>query len=329
MGEHLNVRISSTGMALPGKRLTNMTLEKMVDTSDDWIVSRTGIKERRILDEQWSASDLAVVSAREALDNADLKPHEIDLIIVATATPDHLVPATACIVQSKLNAFGCPAFDINAGCSGFVYGLVIGQQFIENCTYKNILVIGVDILSRITNWEDRSTCVLFGDGAGAVVLQPSNDAKGVLSVSLMADGEGAEHLMVPAGGSYMPANENTVKNKLHFVKMNGNEVFKFAVNIVVETINILLNKSGLSIDQLHLLFLHQANHRIIEAARKKLNISPHKLPVNIERFGNMSAASIPVLLHENVREGHIERGDLIAMVAFGAGLTCGGVLLEW
>jgi len=322
-------RITSTGVFLPDNRITNQYLEQKVDTSDEWIVTRTGIKERRVLQEDWASSDMAIESAREALEKAELAPEDLDLIILATATPDHLVPSTACIVQSRLGATNAAAFDINAGCSGFVYGLVVGEQFLENGIYTNILVIGVDALSRITDWEDRSTCVLFGDGAGSVILQPHENSKGFMAVNLLSNGDGAEHLMVPAGGSRMPANDNTVKNKKHFVHMNGNEVFKFAVNVVEEVTFSLLNQAGLKAEDLTYLFLHQANLRIIEAARKKLGVEKERLPVNIERFGNMSAASIPVSLHEVVNSGNLNRGDLIAMVAFGAGLTCGGVLLEW
>ena len=329
MRESKRASIASTGIALPERRLTNHQLEQLVDTTDEWIKTRTGISERRILEEDKAASDLAIESAREALKGAGLSPAELDLIILATATPDYQVPSTACLVQSRLGADHAAAFDLNAGCSGFVYGMVIGQQFIENGLYRNVLVIGVDILSRIINWEDRSTCVLFGDGAGAVVMQPSSEKRGVMSTKLISDGDGFEHLMVPAGGSRNPATIDTVKERKHFVHMNGNEVFKFAVRAVIDVTNHLLQEANLKAGDLDYLFLHQANLRIIESARKKLGFEITQIPVNIHRFGNMSAASIPVTLHEVVMAGDLKKGDLIALVAFGAGLTCGGVLMEW
>jgi len=321
--------IVSTASALPRKKLTNFHLEKMVDTSHQWIVSRTGIEERRLAEEGTGASHLALEASQKALKSANVSPEQVDLIILTTVTPDRPVPATANVVQAHLGASRAAAFDLNAGCSGFIYGLVTGQQFIQTGIYQNVLVIGVDLLSRITDWQDRGTCVLFGDGAGAVLLQPVEESGGVLATQLGSDGESADMLQVPAGGAMMPASERTVKERLHYIKMNGNEIFKFAVRIVSEVTLDLLQKTGKKPEDLDNLILHQANLRILETARKKLGLPRERTPVNINLYGNMSAASIPVALDEVNQSGKLKRGDLIALVAFGAGLTWGGVLMEW
>lgn len=325
----LKTAITSVGVSLPEKRLTNSDLEKMVETSDNWIVSRTGIRERRILGKERAASDLSVDAGMQALKGAALNAEEIDLIIVCTSTPDFPVPSTACVVQDAMGATRAAAFDLNAGCTGFVYGLAVGRQFVESGTCENVMVIGVDIISRIVDWEDRATCVLFGDGAGAAILQPTNAGRGFLATDLRSDGSGAEMLIVPAGGSRLPASETTVKGKEHFVRMNGNEIFKFAVRVIEDITVNLLKKADEEVESLDLLFLHQANSRIIEAARRRLGLPAEKVPINIDRYGNTSAASIPISLHESVEDGTLKKGDLVAMVAFGAGLTSGGVLLEW
>ncbi|NLZ28499.1 MAG: beta-ketoacyl-ACP synthase 3, partial [Firmicutes bacterium] len=228
-----------------------------------------------------------------------------------------------------MGATRAAAFDLNAGCTGFVYGLAVGRQFIESGTYKNVLVIGVDIISRIVDWEDRATCVLFGDGAGAAILQPTDAGRGFVATDLRSDGSGAEMLIVPAGGSRLPACDTTVKGKKHFVRMSGNEIFKFAVRVIEDITVNLLKKADVEVENLDRLFLHQANSRIIEAARKRLGLPAEKVPINIDHYGNTSAASIPISLYESVEDGTLKKGDLVAMVAFGAGLTCGGVLLEW
>ncbi|MFY9114546.1 MAG: beta-ketoacyl-ACP synthase III [Dethiobacteria bacterium] len=329
MSKPLKTAITSIGIALPEQRLTNRDLEKMVETNDNWIISRTGIRERRILEKNRAASDLSVDAGMMALKGSGLNPEDLDLIIVCTSTPDFPVPSTACVVQNKMGAVRAAAFDLNAGCTGFIYGITVGRQFIENGTYKNIMVIGVDIISRIIDWEDRTTCVLFGDGAGAVILRPTDAGRGFISTDLRSDGSGAEMLIVPAGGSRLPASDITVREKKHFVKMNGNEVFKFAVRVVEDITVSLLEKADEKVENLDFLFLHQANLRIIESARKRLGLPMEKVPVNIDRYGNMSAASIPISLYENVESGPLKKGDLVALVAFGAGLTCGGVLLEW
>lgn len=319
--------IVSTGYSLPEKILTNYDLEKIVDTSNEWIVSRTGIKERRILEEGLAASDLAVAAGKNAMEQAGISPEELSLIIVGTTSPDMPAPATAVIVQAKLQACNAAAFDLNAGCTGFIYALHVGQQFVENGSAGCVLVIGVDIVSRFLDWEDRSTCVLFGDGAGAVMLQPVARG-GIITSLLKADGKGADYLNIPGGGSRFPASRDTVREKLHCVKMTGNDVFKFAVKVVVDTTTELLQNAGKITADLDFLVLHQANTRIIEAARKRLDIPSEKVLVNIGAYGNMSAASIPVALHEAIADGRIKRGDLVALVGFGAGFTWGGTLVE-
>lgn len=326
----IRVAITGTGAALPDRRLTNQDLEKMVDTSNEWIVTRTGIRERRLLEEGRSNLDLAEAAAVTALENAGLKGAELDLILVATVTPDHLFPSTSCQLQARLGAHRAAAFDLSAGCTGFIYALTVGYQFILSGAYRHVLVVGAEVLSRITDWEDRATCVLFGDGAGAVVLQPvQEEDRGLISFELGADGSGAGLLMLPAGGSACPASAETIKERKHFIRMNGNEVFKFAVRVVPDTLARLLERGGVSAAQLDFLFLHQANLRIIDSARKRLKLPPERVPVHIDRYGNMSSASIPVLLHEEATAGRLKRGHLLAAVAFGAGLTWGGVLMRW
>jgi len=321
--------IASTASALPNKTLTNYHLEKLVDTNNEWIVTRTGIKERRVTEKGKGASHLALEASQKVLQQADVLPEDLDLIVLATVTPDRLMPATANVVQARLGAAKAAALDVNAGCTGFVYGLVLGQQFIEAGTYDNVLVIGVDIMSRIIDWQDRTTCILFGDGAGAALLQPTEGGKGILSIQLGSDGNSADMLQVPAGGSLLPATQETVKERMHYIKMNGNEVFKFAVRMVPEVTLSLLKKAGKETSQLDYLFLHQANLRIMDAVRKRLGLSLETTPVNIERYGNMSAASIPVALDEVNQTGGLKSGDLIAIVGFGAGFAWGGVLMEW
>lgn len=328
--DKINVAVCGTGAALPDQRLTNADLEKIVDTSDEWIVTRTGIRERRKLEQGLSNIDLTARAAETALFSAGLEPAQLDLILVATVTPDHITPSTACILQGRLGAYGAAAMDVSAGCTGFIYAMATAQQFIQNGVYRNALVIGTEILTRITDWEDRSTCVLFGDGSGAVVLQAAGDGdSGIISFELNADGRGRDMLIVPAGGSALPASAETVRDRLHSVRMNGNEVFKFAVRVVEETLVRLLDRAGLDAGDIDYLFLHQANLRIIEHARKKLKLPPERVPVNIDRYGNMSSATIPVAVHEEVTAGRLKKGALVAMIAFGSGLTWGGVLMKW
>ena len=317
------------GSALPSKIVTNTDLEKILDTSDEWIRTRTGICERRVAEDGVNTSDLATRAAQAALLNAGTTVDEVDLIIVATASPDAPLPATACYVQAKLKATHAAAFDVAAGCTGFVYGLAIGSQFIRTGVYKRVLVIGAEVLSRLLDWQDRSTCVLFGDGAGAVVLGPM-DQPGLLSCKLGSDGNFGDMLAIPAGGVRMPTCADTVEGRQHFVKMlSGNETFKFAVRVMGEVAQQALDEAGISKEELDFLIPHQANWRIIEAARKRFDMPQERVVVNIDRYGNMSSASIPVALEEAVRSGRIKRGDLLALVGFGAGLTWGAAILRY
>ncbi len=329
MKDKQSVGILGTGAYLPEKVLTNFDLEKMVDTSDEWIRTRTGIRERRIVTENLASSDLAYQASLEALKNANLTPDDIDLIIVATITPDHLFPSTACILQEKLGAKRAAAMDISAACSGFLYGITTATQFIQNGLYNNALVIGVEVLSKITDWTDRNTCVLFGDGAGAAVIGKVKDGFGFLAFELGADGSGGNLLIQKAGGSRLPASIDTVKEKLHFIYMAGSEVFKFAVRIMENASINVIEKAGLTKDDINFLVPHQANFRIIDAARKKLELAEDKVVINLDRYGNMSSASIPIALHEAVLDNRIKDGENIVMVGFGGGLTWGAAVMRW
>ncbi len=321
--------IAGMGASIPERVLTNADLEKMVETSDEWIVSRTGIRERRIAAPGEAASDLAAKAGREALEAAGVDPGEVDLVIVATSTPDMLFPATACLVQDALEAKRAAAFDLEAACSGFVYGLAAGSQFIAGGMYRNVLVIGAEVLSRIVNWQDRTTCVLLGDGAGAALLRPVPEGYGVLGVHLGSDGAGRDLLKVPAGGSRLPASPETLAAGQHYMYMNGREVFKFAVVTMGEAAEQALARCGLTFDQVDWYVPHQANFRIIDASARRFGLPLEKVIVNVDRFGNTSAASIPLALYEAVRDGRIKRGDVVLAVAFGAGLTWGAVTMRW
>ncbi len=328
MCESKKTGIIGLGMYLPDSILTNKELEKMVDTTDEWIVTRTGIKERRIARNDEATSDMAVNAAREALKNARLKPEDIDLIIVATITPDMFFPATACLVQAKLGAREVPAFDISVACSGFIYGLAIANQFISLGTYKHALVIASEKLSAITDWNDRATCVLFGDGAGAAVLGPVDEG-GILSVHLGANGKMGDLIKLPAGGSRIPATKESIEGRLHFIKMNGVELFKHAVKIMADAALSATKPLGLKAEDIKLVIPHQANIRILNAAAKRMGLKPEQIYLNIERCGNMSAASSAVALVEAVNKGLIKKGDKIVLDAFGGGLTWGAMVIEW
>ncbi|HHX76975.1 MAG TPA: ketoacyl-ACP synthase III [Firmicutes bacterium] len=325
----LGVKIASIGTLLPEAVLTNAELEKMVDTSDEWITSRTGIKERRIAPPGVGASYYALGAARKALAKAEVKPEEVDLIIVATVTPDYPMPATACLVQAKLGAARAAAFDLNAACSGFIYALSIGSQFIKSGVYGNVLIVGVDLLSRFLDWQDRSTCVLFGDGAGAVLLQPAPEGEGVLAAFLGSDGNKAGCLQVEAGGSLKPASRETLATGKQYLKMEGNEIFKYAVKEMEKSMLAVLAQCNFTPGDISYLVPHQANYRIITAIRKRLGLKENQIIVNINRYGNMSAASIPVAMEEAAREGKFKKGDIIGLSAFGAGLTWGAAVLRW
>ena len=320
--------ILGLGCYLPPKRLTNSDLEKMVDTADEWIVTRTGIKERRIASEEVASSDLGVEASKVAIKDAGLKPEDIDLIITATITPDMAFPATACIIQDKIGARNAAAFDINAACSGFIFGIITAKQFVDTGLYKYVLVVAAEKLTSIVDWKDRSTCVLFGDGAGACVVGKSRE-KLILSSFMGADGSKGHLLTVPAGGSRLPATEETLKNKLHFLKMEGNEVFKIAVRIMVEAGDKALKKIGLKCDDINLLIPHQANIRILMAVAKRMGLPEEKIFLNIEKYGNMSAASTAVALVEASQEKRIKKGDNVVLVAFGGGLTYAALVIKW
>jgi len=320
--------ITGWGKYLPPNVMTNKDLEKIVDTTDEWIQKRTGIKKRRIADEDTATSDLAIEASQEALEKANLDPEELDLIIVSTVTPDMAFPATACIVQDKIGASNAAAFDLEAGCSGFVYGLSVGAQFIESGLYDNVLVIGAETLSKITDWEDRNTCVLFGDGAGAAVLQ-ATDKGGFLAFDLGSDGSGANALYMEAGGSAKPASLETVKNKQHYIRMEGNPVFKFAVKTMKKASLDVLEKAELTTDDIDLLIPHQANTRIIKSARRRLKLDEDEVYVNLPELGNTSSASVAIAMAEAKENGKIKNGDNVLLVAFGAGLTWAAAAIEW
>src|SRR3954467_1291949 len=321
--------ITGVGSYVPGKVLTNAELEKMVETSDEWITSRTGIKERRIAAKDEFTSDLAARAAMRAIQKAGISPGEIDLIIVATITPDMPFPSTACLVQQKIGANRAAAFDLEAACSGFIYALEIAQQFIMSRTYDTILVIGAEKLSSIVDWQDRNTCVLFGDGAGAAVLQNRPNAHGLLTAVMGADGDKAELLFMPGGGSRCPASAESVASRMHYLRMEGKETFKNAVQAMHTAATEALKRCDLDITQIKCIIPHQANQRIINAVAERLGAKPEQLFVNLEKYGNTSAASVAIALDEAVQSGRIARGDLIMLVVFGAGLTWAAAVIEW
>ena len=320
--------ILGTGSALPETILSNQDLENMVDTTDAWIVSRTGIRERRIAKPGEATSDYAASAAERALAAAGLSADEIELILCATITPDMLFPATACIVQDRLGATKAAAYDLSAACTGFIYGLATASAFVESGMYKNVLVIGADLVSRITDYTDRATCVLFGDGAGAVVVGRVSEDKGILAFDLGSDGSGAKNLYVPAGGSLNPATSETVEQRLHFIRMGGRDTFKFAVKAMSSSMERAIASAGLSLSDVDVLVPHQANVRIIEAACERTGLPLDKVIINIDKYGNTSAASIPIALDEAVRSGRIHPSDVCVCVGFGGGLTWGAAAIR-
>jgi 3-oxoacyl-[acyl-carrier-protein] synthase-3 len=321
--------ISGVGAYVPAKVLTNADLEKMVETSDDWITSRTGIKERHIAAENEYTSDLGAEAARRAMKMAGITAEQIDLIIVATITPDMPFPSTACLVQHKLGATRAAAFDLEAACSGFIYALEIGQQFIMSRTYETVLVIGAEKLSSITDWTDRNTCVLFGDGAGAAILQNRQGSHGLLTAVMGADGAKANLLFMPGGGSRCPATVDSLKARQHYLRMEGKETFKNAVQAMQTAAEEALRRCEITISQIKCIIPHQANRRIIDAVGERLGAKPEQLFVNVNKYGNTSAASVGIALDEAVSTGCVQRGDLILLVVFGAGLTWGAAVIEW
>lgn len=323
------VGILGMGHYVPEKILTNFDLEKMVETSDQWITERTGIKQRHIAAPEEATSDLCYSAAMIALKDAGVAPEEIDLVIVATASPDHVFPSTACLVQDRIGAKNAAAFDLAAGCSGFVYSLGVASQMIATGLYKHALIIGAETLSRIMNWTDRNTCVLFGDGAGAAVLGPVEEGYGVLGIDMGADGSGGKYLIQPAGGSRNPASPETVEANDHTIHMNGPEVFKFAIQIMGKTAKRALAKANMKAEELDMLFPHQANLRIISSAAKRLKMPMEKVWVNVDKYANTSAASIPIALCEAQAAGALKKGDNILLDGFGAGLTWASIVLKW
>jgi 3-oxoacyl-[acyl-carrier-protein] synthase-3 len=321
--------ISAVGAYVPERIVTNADLEKIVETSDEWITTRTGIKERRMAAEGEYTSDLATKAALVAMERSGVTAEQLDLIIVATITPDMPFPSTACLVQSKLGAKNAAAFDLEAACSGFIYALEVGQQFIMSRTYNTVLVIGAEKLSSIIDWKDRNTCVLFGDGAGAVVLQNRPNSHGLLTACMGADGNKANLLSMPGGGSRHPATQQSLDGRLHYLRMDGKETFKNAVNAMYTAASEALRRCELDITQIKCIIPHQANQRIIDAVGDRLDAKPEQLFVNLHKFGNTSAASVAIALDEAVSNGRIQRGDLVLLLAFGAGLTWGAAVIEW
>jgi len=317
-------------MCVPDKVVTNHDLEELVETSDEWIKERTGISERRFVSDGEVNSDLSARAILDALERRGVDPEEIDLIIVATVTPDMLFPSTACVIQEKVGAKNAWGFDLLGACSGFLYALATGAQFIENETYKKVLVVGTDVMSSIVNFEDRATCVLFGDGAGAVLLEASTeDGIGLLDFELKGDGTGGQFLYMPAGGSARPASIETVRKKMHYVHQDGRSVYKFAVKLMAGVSKDLMERNGFTSEDLQLFVPHQANLRIIKSCVDRLKLRPEQVLINIDRYANTTAATIPIGLFEALRDRRIEKGDLVLMASFGAGFTWGGVLLRW
>ncbi|MBI5565719.1 MAG: ketoacyl-ACP synthase III [Chloroflexi bacterium] len=317
------------GKYVPPRVVTNAELSRSVDTTDEWIISRTGIRERHVVGPKESAATMGFAAAREALAVAGVLPTDVDLIICATATPEYIFPSTASLIQDALGANKAGAFDLSAGCSGFMYGLSVAAQIIQGGGHKIILVVGSETLSRITNWQDRGTCILFGDGAGAMVLKASEERGGVLSSLVRSDGSGGDLLIVPAGGSRTPASIQSVQQGQHYIQMNGREVFRFATRVVDKATREVVEKAGLTLDDIQLFVPHQANLRIIQAAARTLELTDDRIFVNLDRYGNTSSASIPIALCEAVECGRIKPGDKIVLVGFGAGLTWAAATIEW
>ncbi len=326
---HHYTHVIGWGASTPKRVVTNHELARMLETDDEWIVSRTGIRERRISDHQETTASLAIDAARQALDAADIRPDEIDLIIVATSTPEHFFPSTASLVQDALGARNAGAFDLSAACTGFVYAISVASQIIQSGSMETIVVIGSDTLSKFVNWQDRGTCVLFGDGAGAFVLRGSENEGGVLSCMLRSDGSGGDLLSVPAGGSRMPASYETLRDNLHTIQMNGREVFRFATRVMVDACREVIDTAGLSIEDISLIVPHQANRRIIEAAARNLDLPIERFVNNLDHYGKTSAASITLSVCEAVEEGKIYPDDNLVFVAFGGGLTWGATVIKW
>ncbi|MGA3195132.1 MAG: beta-ketoacyl-ACP synthase III [Terriglobales bacterium] len=323
------VKISALGTYLPPRLLTNADLEKLVDTNDEWIMSRVGIKERHIVDKGVATSDLAAEAARRALAQRGIEASDLDAIIVATVTPDMMFPATACLVQDKIGAKNVWGFDLQAGCSQFVYALQVGAQFVATGAHKKVMVIGADVMSSIIDYTDRATCVLFGDGAGAVILEPADDDSGLIDFMHEVDGSGGCSLYMPGGGSLHPSSHETVDKKMHYVHQDGSAVFKFAVRKMSEACVDILKRNGLTGDDIDLMIPHQANLRIIHATAERLKLPLQKVIINIDRYGNTTGATIPLAMHTAIEQGKLKKGSLVLLAAVGAGFTVGTTLLRW
>lgn len=343
-GQHLNGRsarpasaplasryahVVGWGMAVPDKVVTNDDLARIVDTSDEWITTRTGIRERRVAGPKDTTASLAVQAARQALEVANVEPDEVDLIIVATSTPEHILPATACLVQDALGATQAGAFDLSAACTGFIYALALGAQSIRSGASDTVLVIGSETMSRVVNWRDRGTCILFGDGAGAFLLQARETPGGVLHSLLRSDGSGGASLIIPAGGSKIPTSFTSVRDHLHTIQMDGKEVYRFATRVMAAAVRDVTQRAGLALEDVRLIVPHQANRRIIDTSAKTLGLPQERFVINVDRYGNTSAASIPIAVCEAVTQGRLRPNDHLVLVGFGAGLTWGAVLVQW
>lgn len=323
-------KITAASHYLPERRVTNKDLEKTVDTSDEWIVERTGIRERRVAAKGQGTSDLAAEAAKLVLAKRGMDPADIDLIIVATVTPDMFFPSSACLVQTKIGARKAWGFDLSGACSGFVYALATAAQFVSTGAHKNVLVIGADVMTSIIDYEDRATCVLFGDGAGAVIVEAAEgDERGIIDFILRSDGSGGQYLYMPGGGSLNPSTAETVQKRMHYVQQDGRNVFKYAVRGMADISQEILDKHRLRGSDLKLYIPHQANLRIIQAAVERMNLAPSQVAVNIDRYANTTAGTIPICLSEAIESKQIQRNDLILMASFGAGFTWGSLLLRW
>jgi len=325
----VRAKISSIGTYVPPKVLTNADLEKLVDTNDQWILERTGIRERHIVEKGVATSDLAAEAAKQCLARRGVAATEVEVIIVATVTPDMLYPATACLVQEKIGAKGAWGFDLSAACSGFVYALQVGAKLVESGAHKKVMVIGADTMSRIIDYTDRSTCILFGDAAGAMLVEPAEPGHGFIGFINEVDGSGGDHLKMPAGGSRLPASAETVEKRLHYVKQEGQQVFKFAVRKMYETCKALLDRHGLTAKDVKVLVAHQANRRIITATAERLGMSEDQVIINIGRYGNTTGATIPLATRDAIESGKLKKGDIVLFAAVGAGFTVGASLWRW
>jgi len=325
----MGVQIIGTGSYVPDKLLTNEDLERMLETSDEWIYQRTGIRERRISGEGTGTVDMAVLASKNAIHSAGIKENDIQLIIIGTVSSDYPMPSGACVLQGRLKAKNAVAFDVSAACSGFIYGLAIADGLIASGHFNNALVVGADSLTKFTDYQDRSSCILFGDGAGAVVVKKGTDGTGILGWKLYSDGAHWDKLYIPGGGSANPASLNTVRKRMHYIRMEGRDIFKLSVTAIESAVKEVIEFAKLKVNDVDLFIPHQANRRIIETVSQRIGIPDKKVFINIERYGNTSAASIPLALDEAVRDGRIKKGDNVLFASFGAGLTWGAMLLRW